>query len=317
MTWGERRLAANRRTATASRRSRRRRRRCRRTPFAGRRRARDFDRRDAADRVPVAAHRRWPEELFSLTARPGFLRLYGRETIGSLFRQALVARRQQAHCYTAVTASSSQPAHYQQTGRPRLLLQQRQVPLPLRLDRRRRREAPARDVVAARTGAAGCVHAADPDPGGVPFSCASEVDYERLRFAYRVGDGEWQWLPQQFDASMLSDEATLPGRRTSPAHSSVWRARTWPARHCPPTSTTSSIANASTLPTPTACRGAEAPRYDSGTSGGASARRALLAPLLPVVPEDGRASPGRGDDLERAVLVGIDERELQPTPERL
>src|SRR5207245_995864 len=29
----------------------------------------------------------WPEELFSLTARPGFLRLYGRETLGSHFRQ--------------------------------------------------------------------------------------------------------------------------------------------------------------------------------------------------------------------------------------
>ena len=49
----------------------------------------------------------WPEELFSLTARPGHLRLFGRETIGSLFRQALVARRQQAHCYSAVDRRSS------------------------------------------------------------------------------------------------------------------------------------------------------------------------------------------------------------------
>ena len=38
-----------------------------------------------------------------------------------------------------------------------------------------------------------------------------EVDYERLLFAYRVGDGAWQWLPQQFDASILSDEASAPG----------------------------------------------------------------------------------------------------------
>ena len=35
----------------------------------------------------------WPDELFSLTERRGFLRLYGRETVGSLFKQALVARR--------------------------------------------------------------------------------------------------------------------------------------------------------------------------------------------------------------------------------
>jgi xylan 1,4-beta-xylosidase len=36
------------------------------------------------------------------------------------------------------------------------------------------------------------------------------VDFERLRFAFRMG-GEWQWLPEQFDASILSDEAGPPG----------------------------------------------------------------------------------------------------------
>src|SRR6185436_10445381 len=58
----------------------------------------------------------FPEELFSLGARPGFLRLYGRETIGSIFRQSLVARRQQAHCYSATTAMEFEPAHYQQAA---------------------------------------------------------------------------------------------------------------------------------------------------------------------------------------------------------
>jgi xylan 1,4-beta-xylosidase len=38
-----------------------------------------------------------------------------------------------------------------------------------------------------------------------------EVDYERLHFGYRVGGAEWTWIPQQFDASILSDEATAPG----------------------------------------------------------------------------------------------------------
>jgi xylan 1,4-beta-xylosidase len=33
---------------------------------------------------------------------------------GSLFRQALVARRQQAHCYSAATAVEFEPQHYQQ-----------------------------------------------------------------------------------------------------------------------------------------------------------------------------------------------------------
>ena len=41
-----------------------------------------------------------------------------------------------------------------------------------------------------------------------------EVDFERLHFAYRVegDDPDWRWLPQQFDASILSDEATAPGQ---------------------------------------------------------------------------------------------------------
>jgi xylan 1,4-beta-xylosidase len=48
-------------------------------------------------------------------------------------------------------------------------------------------------------------------PHGVRIHLRAAVDYERLRFAYRVeGDG-WRWLPQIFDASILSDEATAPG----------------------------------------------------------------------------------------------------------
>ena len=40
-----------------------------------------------------------------------------------------------------------------------------------------------------------------------------EVDEERLYFGYRVlGIGNvWEWIPQMFDASILSDEASMPG----------------------------------------------------------------------------------------------------------
>jgi xylan 1,4-beta-xylosidase len=37
------------------------------------------------------------------------------------------------------------------------------------------------------------------------------VDDERLLFSYQVEGSGWQLLPQQFDASILSDEATAPG----------------------------------------------------------------------------------------------------------
>jgi xylan 1,4-beta-xylosidase len=50
-----------------------------------------------------------------------------------------------------------------------------------------------------------------PIPGG-PIELRVEVDYERLRFAWRPdGEQDWTWLPERFDASILSDEASAPG----------------------------------------------------------------------------------------------------------
>ena len=47
--------------------------------------------------------------------------------------------------------------------------------------------------------------------GGAPVDLRVEVDFERLRFAYRTDGADWEWLPQLFDASILSDEASAPG----------------------------------------------------------------------------------------------------------
>ncbi len=49
------------------------------------------------------------ERLLSLTDRPGYLRLYGREAIGSWFEQALVARRVTEFAYTASTTLEFEP----------------------------------------------------------------------------------------------------------------------------------------------------------------------------------------------------------------
>jgi xylan 1,4-beta-xylosidase len=52
-----------------------------------------------------------------------------------------------------------------------------------------------------------------PFPAGNPVHLRVEVDYERMHFGYRVEgvDGDWRWLPQQSDASILSDECAAPG----------------------------------------------------------------------------------------------------------
>jgi xylan 1,4-beta-xylosidase len=50
-----------------------------------------------------------------------------------------------------------------------------------------------------------------PIPSNVAVELRVEVDYDRLHFGYRVTGAEWTWIPKQFDASILSDEATAPG----------------------------------------------------------------------------------------------------------
>ena len=155
----------------------------------------------------------WPEEIFSLTARPGFLRLFGRETIGSLFKQALVARRQQAHCFSARTVVEFEPEHFQQMAG--LVCYYNGVKFHYlyishdeTLGKHLRMMSCVPDSPQADAFTPPIAIAA-----GKPVHLRVEIDFERLYFAYRVEgvDKDWRWLPQQFDASILSDEACAPG----------------------------------------------------------------------------------------------------------
>jgi len=152
----------------------------------------------------------WPDELFSLTARPGFLRLYGRETLGSHFRQSLVARRQQAHCYHAETVMEFEPDGYQQmaglicyynSSKFHYLCVSHHEDLGKYVQAWScNPDQPQPDVFGTPVAI----------PAGEPIHLRVEVDFERLYFAYRVGDREWTRLGQ-LDASILSDEASAPG----------------------------------------------------------------------------------------------------------
>lgn len=44
-----------------------------------------------------------------------------------------------------------------------------------------------------------------------PLELRADIRLDTLRFAWRAPGAEWHWLPQSFDASILSDEATAPG----------------------------------------------------------------------------------------------------------
>jgi xylan 1,4-beta-xylosidase len=170
----------------------------------------DFD----APRLPAAfqwLRSPFPDELFSLAARPGHLRLYGRETIGSQFRQALVARRQQAFCYTAVTVVEIEPRDFQQVAGLVCYYNSSKfhylhVSHDADIGKYVRVMTCLPDQVQSDVFTAPIAI-----PPGRRVHLRVEVDYERLRFGYQVEGSAWQWLPEQFDASILSDEATAPG----------------------------------------------------------------------------------------------------------
>ncbi|HEY5347809.1 MAG TPA: glycoside hydrolase family 43 protein [Rhizomicrobium sp.] len=151
-----------------------------------------------------------PEELFSLTARPGHLRLYGRESIGSLFRQSLVARQLQSHCASVETVLEFEPEHYQQAaGLVCYYSGAKFHYLHVSHDDTHGRHI---RVMSALPDAvqADAFTAPISIPRG-PVRLRAEIDEERLYFAYAVGDGSWNWLAEHFDASILSDEAAAPG----------------------------------------------------------------------------------------------------------
>lgn len=156
----------------------------------------------------------YPDELFSLSARPGFLRLYGRETMGSLFRHSLVARRQQAHCFSAWTVIEFEPGHFQQmAGLVCYYNSTKFHYLHLSHDESLGKHLRVMSAIPDALTADAFTQPI-PLPADRPVHLRVEVDYERLLFAYRVeGMGaEWQRLPELFDASILSDECTAPGQ---------------------------------------------------------------------------------------------------------
>jgi xylan 1,4-beta-xylosidase len=152
----------------------------------------------------------YPEVLFSLTARPSHLRLYGRESLGSHFTQSLVARRQQHFRYTGTTRMEFDPDHFQQAAG--LICYYNGTKYHY-LFVTRDGEARQLQVMSSSPdeGGSSLITVAPALPEG-PIELRVDVDLDQLRFAWRLeGDPDWQLVPDVFDASILSDEVSFPG----------------------------------------------------------------------------------------------------------
>ncbi|TWF54222.1 glycoside hydrolase family 43 protein [Neorhizobium alkalisoli] len=150
-----------------------------------------------------------PERIFSLQARPGHLRLYGRESIGSWFEQSLVARRQEHHAFRAETIVDFEPETYQQAAGlthyyNRHKFHAAVVTLHEKLGR----------VVTVFSCPGDFPHARMIFPAGSgvsvadgPVHLAMQVTDNDLQFYWRDGgSNDWQELGPVLDASVISDE---------------------------------------------------------------------------------------------------------------
>jgi len=150
-----------------------------------------------------------PDALFSLTARPGRLRLFGRETVGSFFHQALVARRQEHFRYTATTRMEFGPTSFQQAaGLICYYNSTKFLYLNVTVD-----DGVRQLQVMSANPESGCetIVVAPLLPDG-PIELSATVIDDTLSFAWRTeADGDWQTVPTVFDVSVLSDEVTAPG----------------------------------------------------------------------------------------------------------
>ena len=145
------------------------------------------------------------ESWLSLTERPGWLRLKGRESLMSLFEQSLVARRQQHFNCRAETRLDFEPELFQQmaglvayynTGNHAYLHVSRDVDsgarvLRLIVNRDAALSEPATPVALAEG----------------PVDLAVEFRHDRYQFQFRQGDAAWQAFGPALDTAMLSDEA--------------------------------------------------------------------------------------------------------------
>ena len=149
-----------------------------------------------------------PQRIFSLTERPGALRLIGRESIGSWFEQALVARRQEDFTLRAETGLDFHPATFQQAaGLTHYYNRHKFHFLAVSHDARHGRVLTIMSCPGNWPDFNLAFPLAEPVvlPAQGTIGLAAEIDQARLQFFYRTTGG-WSAAGPPLDASVISDE---------------------------------------------------------------------------------------------------------------
>lgn len=145
------------------------------------------------------------ESLMSLAERPGYLRLKGRESMSSLYRQSLIARRQQSFCCTASTAVEFEPDSYRQMA-GLICLYDTENFYYLRISRDEKR-GKCLGIIACDDGRFGYPMAEEIRlEGTARVYLRVQIDYDRLQFYFSTDEKTWTAVGPELDAGILSDE---------------------------------------------------------------------------------------------------------------
>jgi xylan 1,4-beta-xylosidase len=149
---------------------------------------------------------------FSLEERPGYLRIKGRESLRSKHNQSLIARRQQAFCYTASACGEFAPESFQQMA-GLICFYDTQNWYYIRISHD--------EILGKCLGVLSCDNDVFDQPapdvsieGWERCYLQVRVDYDKLQFDYSPDGQAWTALGPVLDASKLSDEYCREGTFT-------------------------------------------------------------------------------------------------------
>jgi xylan 1,4-beta-xylosidase len=148
----------------------------------------------------------WDAETFSITERPGWLRIRGKESPVSTHRQALTARRQTDFCFTAETVLDFEPRSFQQmAGLIYRYDETNQYYLRATWDEERKTRTLGllvfdRGIMTLPLGRD------EIDAGSGELRLKLAVRFSSAQFWWASQDGPWQRIGPELDAGKISDD---------------------------------------------------------------------------------------------------------------
>lgn len=145
------------------------------------------------------------EDTLSLVERPGYLRLKGRESLGSKFCQSLVARRQQAFSYIASTSIEYEPKSFKHSA-GLICYYSTENFYYLRISH----DEKLKKFIGVDYCDNKQYKMLQDSYVSVPYDKSiylkADVDYEKLQFYYSLDGKQWIIIGPMLDMSILSDE---------------------------------------------------------------------------------------------------------------